>query len=340
MKVDIKNRIKEKFTTNKNCIFPERNLLIEVTNRCNNKCIFCYNRNMTRSHGDIDFDLATRVLKECYELGTREVGFYATGEPLLYDKLDILIQEAKNIGYSYVYLTTNGLLANKEKIEPLLSAGLDSIKFSINAINREDYLFIHGIDAFDIVIKNLKTCKELQKTYNNKLFVSCILTSYIDYDKKDVEEFFAKYCDTVVVQYVKNQGGLLPQINECLISKNAKKEKFNIPCSYVFNSITITKEGFMTACCMDFQNFLAYADLNKTSVKKGWNNAIISAVRKRQTCGNVDNTICIACVYGKSDGIQPLVKEFATIFDTKDKDIEMLERIKNKESCYGKNRFV
>lgn len=28
--------------------FPQKNLLIETTNYCNNKCLFCANRKMTR----------------------------------------------------------------------------------------------------------------------------------------------------------------------------------------------------------------------------------------------------------------------------------------------------
>ena len=45
------------------------------------------------------------------------------------------IAEAKRIGYSYVYLTSNGSLATPEKAKAALDAGLDSIKFSINALH-------------------------------------------------------------------------------------------------------------------------------------------------------------------------------------------------------------
>jgi hypothetical protein len=39
------------------------------------------------------------------------------------------------------------------------------------------------------------------------------------------------------------------------------------PCPYPFNSVVVTAEGLLTACCMDFENMLAYADLNKISLK-------------------------------------------------------------------------
>ena len=46
-----------------------------------------------------------------YELGTREVGMYATGEPFIVPELASYIKLAKDIGYTYVYLTSNGALA-------------------------------------------------------------------------------------------------------------------------------------------------------------------------------------------------------------------------------------
>ena len=43
---------------------------------------------MTRKRKFIDSKIVEKVLKECYDLGTREVGFYATGEPLINKNLD------------------------------------------------------------------------------------------------------------------------------------------------------------------------------------------------------------------------------------------------------------
>ena len=99
--------------------FPKKNLLIEVTNACNNKCIFCANRIMTRKLGMIDSKLVYKVLQEAFELGTLEVGFYATGEPLLNKKIYDYIKKAKEIGYEYIYITTNGILANLDNVKKL-----------------------------------------------------------------------------------------------------------------------------------------------------------------------------------------------------------------------------
>ena len=136
--------------------FPKSNFLMELSNACNHACIFCAHQKMQRKVGKINKELAFDILQQAYDLGTREVGFYATGEPFLVPELPEYIRKAKEIGYTYVYLTSNGSLATPERIRAVIDAGLDSLKFSINAPERDLYKFIHGRDDFDTVMDHLK----------------------------------------------------------------------------------------------------------------------------------------------------------------------------------------
>ena len=123
--------------------FPRTNFLIETSNACNHRCIFCAYTKMTRKIGKIKPEFVYDILQQAYDLGTREVGFYATGEPFLVPELPDYIAKAKEIGYEYTYLTTNGALATPERVHAVIGAGLDSIKFSINAPDRRTYAFIN-----------------------------------------------------------------------------------------------------------------------------------------------------------------------------------------------------
>ena len=100
--------------------FPKSNFLMELSNACNHACIFCAHQKMRRKVGKIDKNLAFDILQQAYDLGTREVGFYATGEPFLVPDLPEYIKKAKDIGYTYVYLTSNGSLATPEKIRAVM----------------------------------------------------------------------------------------------------------------------------------------------------------------------------------------------------------------------------
>lgn len=307
----LEKRISDKINNNNFNItmpFPEKNLLIEVTNYCNNKCIFCYNSCMKRKKKFIDYKLCRKVLEDAYKLGMREVGFYVAGEPLLDKRLPEFISIAKNLGYKYIYLTTNGILASLSEVKKLYNNGLNSIKYSINAYCKEDYEVIHGTNNFNKVIKNLEEVYSWKKTYAHDLN---LFVSYISLDKtknsKKIEKIFYGKCDEYVVMPAINQGGLIPNISK--VSSKCSKDINNnikIPCPYPFNTVVVTVEGYLTACCMDFENLLAYANLNNENLKDAWNNDIIKKLRKMHLTKKVNNTICYNCIYNTTDVPQPI----------------------------------
>lgn len=326
------NNITEKFSSSKYPYLPKKNLLIEVTNSCNCNCIFCANNKMTRRRNFIDEKIVYRLLKEAYDLGVREVGFYTTGEPLLNPKLEEYITYAKKLGYIYTYITTNGILLNDKRIKSLVNSCVDSIKISINAINKEDYKFIHGVDKFEVVMNNLKNLYNYRKENNSKykIFVSYVATKYTDIDINEIKNFFKDYCDEVGIINVRNQNGMMPEICNfsCENGKNKIKSERNIPCHYVFNTINVTCEGYLSACCTDFQNYLVYADLNKVSLKEAWHNEIITELREKHLHNKIDNTLCYNCIHSNKEMPNPLLKDLASKFNGICEDDKILDRIK------------
>ena len=142
-------------------IIPEVNndslLQVELTNCCNHKCFFCPNTSSSRHNSIIDKELAYRVIKESFDLGVRKLALHMNGEPFVCDFLEEIIYYAKNLGYTYVFFSTNGALATDERLKKAFDAGLDSIKFSINAGTQQSYLEIHGRDDFEKAINALKS---------------------------------------------------------------------------------------------------------------------------------------------------------------------------------------
>ena len=324
--MDLKKRIEDKSLNkkiDKKCPFPTKNLLIEITNYCNNKCIFCYNHCMKREKKFIDKKLCERILNEAYELGMREVGFYVTGEPLLDKRLSNFISLAKSIGYDYIYITTNGILANLNKVKKLYKSGLNSIKYSINATNDMDYRKIHQTDNFNTVIRNLKDVYNWKKEnkMDIKIYVSFVYTN-MTYNEKEIDNLFKNICDEYITMPAINQGGLIPKIKNISSTKSSNINKFSLPCSYPFNSVIVTVEGYLTACCMDFENFLAYADLNKYSLYDCWNNETIVSFRKKHLKKEVSGTICENCIYNSTNIPKPLEKK-----------LFKLEKVDNKIFC-------
>ena len=227
--------------------FP-KNMLLELNNTCNHKCIFCGSSKMTRKKGQMEKKFVLRVLAEAYKEGTREIGFYNTGEPFMAKNLSDYIHFAKKIGYEYIYISTNGALATPEKAKSVIDSGLDSIKFSINAFSKETYIKIHGSDDFDKVIENIKFFSDYRKqnNLNFKIYVTVVQTDLIKGEIEYGRNLLSPYVDDFYISIMGNQGGKNNYSNQPSRPKQIMKK-----CSMIYNTINISCEGYLTACCVD-----------------------------------------------------------------------------------------
>jgi cytidyltransferase-like protein len=308
--------------------FPRTNFLIETSNACNHDCIFCAHRKMKRKVGFIKPETVERVLREAFELGTREVGFYATGEPFLVKQLPDYIGLAKNIGYEYVYLTSNGALATPDKIRAVTDAGLDSIKFSINAPERKLYEFIHGHDDFDKVFEHLKYLYNYRKKSgrNYKIFVTGILTRYTENMREKWFDVFKGYTDEIVFKLVYNQGGYMPEI-DTLLKCECDTETYR-RCNLPFDAICVTCEGYLSVENADYENMLVVADLNKVSLEDGWYGENMKNVRQAFIDDKMNGLICDGCVHHCMKPSEPIMPELAEINPEMYSDRLVRERMK------------
>ncbi len=309
----LKKRMIGTYTVSRDILMPlppfPRIMLIELTNQCNHRCSFCFNSLSTRKKGSLNTKLLVSILKDAYKLGTREVGFYAAGEPLLYKSIEEYVKLAKEVGYEYIYITTNGALASCEKVMALISAGLNSIKFSINGASRETYKLIHGKDDFNKVIENLGQIKSFRDKNNIKLKigVSFVLTD-INYREKELaQDIIGKISDEIVFVREGNQGGYMN-------TKGLLQNGITLPCSMLFNRFHVSHEGYFTLCCVDYQNYLAVADLNHTSLMDAWASKLAVDMRNKHLASKIEGTLCYNCTKGKNTAIKPLAPEYATLF--------------------------
>lgn len=311
--------------------FPYTNFLIETSNACNHSCIFCAHQKMKRKVGKIDTNFLYDILQQAYDLGTREVGFYATGEPFLVKELPDYIRRAKEIGYDYVYLTSNGSLATPERIRSVIDAGLDSIKFSINAPERRMYEFIHGKDDFDKVFEHLRYLNEYRNTTGKKykIFITGILTRFTESMKDKYFETFGNLADEIVFKYVYNQGGYMPEIEDLLkcFTDNETRRRCNLP----FDAISVTYEGYLSVENADFENMLIVGNLNEISLKDAWYGSKMKELRQKFIDDKLDGTICDGCVHHKKLPARPIMPQYATENTDIFSDEKVRRRIKQHE---------
>jgi len=134
-------------------------LLAEVTYRCPLHCVYCSNPvDYARYGAELATDDWLRVLREGRDLGATQLGF-SGGEPLLRDDLEVLVAEARRLGY-YSNLITSGIGLNERRIAALKDGGLDHIQLSFQDSTREINDFLSSTRTFELKRRIAKLIKQ------------------------------------------------------------------------------------------------------------------------------------------------------------------------------------
>jgi len=317
-----------------------KNALVELSNKCNHVCVFCKNSDQDRGFVDLHLDTYEKFIEQAVALGLKEVGLYSTGEPFITKNLVAYIATAKNLGVERVYLTTNGVLATLPRVKQAAAAGLDSIKFSINASNRSDYQLVHGFDDFEKVLKNVKEIWEWKNTDRIPLQMlgGCVrIASLPESTFEEHEAIFSQYFEHIMYADAVSQCGQAFNLSVDSELKQLVFHDFGVRsddlkfCSNPWNKYYVTAEGYLTACCIDYELDLAYADLNTVTLREAWNNKVIMNLREQHLKGNVSGTICDQCLRNEKRPYHPLA-----LFQKKEKS----EPMRDKEKLKLKKRLI
>lgn len=194
-------------------------LLAELTYRCPLHCAFCFNPVDFEQHKEeLSTDDWISVLREARKLGSVQCGF-SGGEPMLRDDLELLVAEARSLGY-YTNLLTSGVGLTDKRAAALKEAGLDHIQLSFQDSTRESNDFLSNTTTFDLK----KRVAGLIKTNDWPMVLNCVIHRMnIDVIDKIIDmalELGAEYLELANAQYYSwakvNRDHLLPsreQIN-------------------------------------------------------------------------------------------------------------------------------
>jgi pyrroloquinoline quinone biosynthesis protein E len=175
-------------------------LLAEITYKCPLHCVFCYNPvDYTRYGEELSTGDWLRVLRQGRELGATQLGF-SGGEPLVRDDLEIMVAEARKLGY-YSNLITSGVGLNEKRLTAFKEGGLDHIQLSFQDSTREMNDFLSSTRTFDLKQKVAK----LIKKYDYPMVLNCVLHRHnIDHVQQILEmaeAMEAEYVELANTQY-------------------------------------------------------------------------------------------------------------------------------------------
>jgi len=194
---------------------------------------------------------------------------------------------------------------------------------------------VHGVDGFDRALQNLKDAFEYRKNFGKdfKIFVSYVETKYTMRERDEIYKLFKPYCDEVLIVAAWNLGGYNPEVRTELSTPKMDVDydsSRTVPCPVPFNAVTVTANGYLTGCCVECQDYLAVADLQKCTLKEAWESDIFVNYRKRHIKRDIAGLACENCIYNSKIIPQPLNYELCSKFDAEEmfSGRPVIERIK------------
>jgi MoaA/NifB/PqqE/SkfB family radical SAM enzyme len=289
-----------------------RSVKIEISPRCNYRCGFCALRSReVQPKWDMDLALFKRITTEMREAGVEEVGMFYLGESFMNPRLlvDCITHVKRELGFPYVFLTSNASMAFPEAVEACMAAGLDSLKWSVNAADEEQFKSIMGVAGklFHRALDNIAAAHGVRERGG---FKTGLYASSIRYDGAQQAKMEA-LLDARVRPHV-DQHYWLPLYSMGAFATTREEElgyrptagnqgrigalREPLPCWSAFTEGHVTAEGKLSACCFDATANWTMGDLTQLSFMQAWNSPAFTRLREAHLKKDVRGTVCEACV--------------------------------------------
>ena len=260
----------------------------------------------------MDRALFERLALEMRTDGVEELGLFYLGESMLLPWLHEAVAFAKHdAAFPYVFLTTNGSLATPKRCDQLFRAGLDSLKFSLNYADAEQFADIAGVKPaiFDKMMANIAKVREVRDRVELETGHRCgLYASYIEYDGEQGERMQAVVSglrdslDEIYALPLYSQAEFVGESERdrgwSVTAGNQGRSaalRDPLPCWSVFTEGHITHDGKLSACCFDHDGSFEMGDLTIQSFMDAWNSQSFQALRAAHLAKDVSETACKTC---------------------------------------------
>ena len=289
-----------------------RSVKIELSGRCNYRCGFCAlrTREVQPKH-DMDFALFKRITREMRDAGVEEIGVFYLGESFMAPELliDAIRYLKRELDMPYVFLTSNASLATPERVRACMEAGLDSLKWSVNAADVEQFKEVMAVSAklFERALLNIAAARKVRDEGG---FKTGLYASSIRYDGEQ-QARMEKLLAERVLPYV-DEHYWLPLYSMGAFATTREAElgyrpiagnqgrlgalREPLPCWSAFTEGHVTADGNLSACCFDATANWTMGDLNQQSFMQAWNSPPFRQLRAAHLRRDVAGTVCEACV--------------------------------------------
>jgi radical SAM protein with 4Fe4S-binding SPASM domain len=272
-------------------------LLLDVTNRCNAKCVWCPNPELT-DLGAMKMDLYRKIIDD-YAVRGGVVHFGTFGEPLMdktfKEKIEYL-QKFPTI--KRVEVLTNAFFMN-EKIIPTLLENSVAVDISLDELDKETFEDVKKM-SYDVVRKNIidllkandrlacpvpvnfriKTLKTMAETLDHEFFKTieahqCTI-ALTPIDNNIISNWAGRFDKDGFLKSYGMDSGKSVRFNH---------KRFNLtntaPCTQLWKWMVVYWDGSVVLCCADMFSTAPVGNLREDSIRDVWGGTVLTELRKK-----------------------------------------------------------
>lgn len=254
---------------------------IEPSSVCNFRCVFCYqvdksfSGKSSRYMGKMRLDVFKKIVDQI----ENEVGFVtfaSRGEPLLSKNFTRMLEYCGN-KFVGLKINTNASLLTENYIHAILSSGVTTIVFSVDAADDALYSKFRVNGDFAKILKNIELFKKLKEShYPDSRIISRVSGVLINSKEQNIESM------------IKTWGQFVDQVSYVTYCPweniyTRKVNKISLPCPNLWQRIFIWYDGTAGVCDCDYKSMLQISSRKEQSISEIWQSEMYNNLRKKHT---------------------------------------------------------
>jgi hypothetical protein len=251
-----------------------------------------------------------------------EIGLFYLGESFMAP--DLLVKAChwvkKELGFPWVFLTSNAVNADRDVVEDLFVAGLDSLKWSCNSGTCDQFMEMCGGRPLQWGA-HMTNIKDAWKRRNRGNYNTILSASSIQYGPEQRGEM-QQFLDDNVIPYV-DRHYWLPMYSMSMYREKVRRDtgytssignmgridedtqlpnRNPLPCWAAFTEGHVRADGGLSACCFGSDDRFDMGKLDGGTFMSQWNSKKFEALRRahidtvRDGPQALNETPCRVCV--------------------------------------------
>ncbi len=188
-----------------NSIYNFYHLNIEVTNHCNQKCLYCFNNSgPDRLKSKFTFKEWKELLYSLKLRSNLESVHLTGGEPFTYPHIISLIEYCKKIGLSVSILSNGYRISEFCDLYPETLSNLNIAQISLDSMNSE---YVDSVRRYEGAFLDAISAIKSLRSLNIPVEISAVVNSNTtEKDTIDLAEFASNYNCSIVFRDLENTG--------------------------------------------------------------------------------------------------------------------------------------